>query len=196
MSQSNSACKNENFTDRDYLEFERNADVKHEFLNGKITDMAGASDTHNVIVSNLFLDIGIQARTNGCRTFSGDMRVKAYTKNYFYPVLIITYGKRIFEDDENDVLMNPLVIFEVLSKSTHLKDNNKKFDSYLKLESLTDYILVEQNEMRIEHYSKKADNEWRFKILSNGADELILDSVNCKITLTEIYNEVELEILK
>ncbi len=196
MSQSNLAYKNEAFTDEDYLKFERKSETKHEFLNGKITDMAGASDTHNVITSNIYGEIYIQSKKTNCRPFSSDMRVKAYKGNYFYPDLVITCGKRIFEDDENDVLMNPLVIFEVLSKSTHLKDRNKKFDSYLKLESLTDYILVEQNEMRIEHYSKKADNEWRFRILSNETDELILDSVKCKITLAEVYNEVELEILQ
>lgn len=93
MSQSNLAYKKGNFADADYLEFERDADTKHEFRNGKIVAMAGASDTHNVIVSNLFLDVGIQARQNGCRTFSGDMRVKAYTGNYFYPDIVITCGK-------------------------------------------------------------------------------------------------------
>lgn len=90
--------------------------------------MAGASDTHNVIVSNLFLDVGVQARKKECRTFSGDMRVKAYTGNYFYPDIVITCGEREFEDEENDVLINLKVIIEVLSNSTKLKDRNEKFD--------------------------------------------------------------------
>lgn len=192
MSQSNLAYKKEDFTDQDYLEFERNADTKHEFRNGKIVAMAGASDTHNVIVSNLFLDVGVQARKNGCRTFSGDMRVKAETGNYFYPDIVITCGEREFEDEENDVLLNPKVIIEVLSKSTKLKDRNEKFDSYLKLESLTDYVLVEQNEMRIEHYFRTDENEWKFRLLENAEDELVFNSINCRVFLNEIYTEVEL----
>ncbi len=193
MSQSNLAYKTEDFTDEDYLKFERNAETKHEFQNGRIVAMAGASDTHNVIVSNLFLDVGIQARKNGCRTFSGDMRVKAYTRNYFYPDIVITCGERKFEDEENDVLVNPKVIIEVLSKSTKLKDRNEKFDSYLKLESLTDYVLVEQNEMRIEHYFRTEKNDWKFRLLENANNELIFDSINCQVSLEEIYAEVEFE---
>ncbi len=192
MSQSNLAYKKENFTDQDYLEFERNADTKHEFRNGRIVGMAGASDTHNVIISNLFLDLGIRARENGCRTFSGDMRIKADTGSYFYPDIVITCGERKFEDEKNDVLLNPKAIVEVLSKSTKLKDRNEKFDSYLKLESLTDYVLVEQNEMRIEHYFRTDENDWKFRLLENPEDHLQFDSINCHISLEEIYTEIEL----
>lgn len=154
--------------------------------------MAGASDTHNVIVSNLFLDLGIRARENSCRTFSGDMRVKADTGSYFYPDVFITCGERKFEDEKNDVLLNPQVVIEVLSKSTKLKDRNEKFDSYLKMESLTAYVLVEQNEMRIEQYFRTDADEWKFRLLENSKDLLQFDSINCRIFLEEIYTEIEL----
>lgn len=193
MGKSNLAYKIEDFTDADYLEFERNAKIKHEFRNGEVVAMAGASDNHNVIVSNLFLDVGIQARKNGCRTFSGDMRVKAKKGSYFYPDLVITCGEREFEDDKNDVLINPKVIVEVLSKSTELKDRNEKFDSYLQMESLTEYVLVEQDEMRIEHYFKAENGDWKFRLLSKETDELILNSIKCQVKLQEIYNEIEFE---
>ncbi len=192
MSQSNIAYKKEDFTDEDYLEFERNADTKHEFLNGRIVAMAGASDTHNVISSNIYGEIYIKLKGSGCRPFSSDMRVKAITGSYFYPDIVITCGEREFEDEKKDVLLNPKVIIEVLSKSTKLKDRNDKFDSYLKLESLTAYVLVEQNEMRIEHYFLSDENEWKFRLLSKGDDKLQFDSINCRISLAEIYAEVEL----
>ncbi|MGI8668644.1 MAG: Uma2 family endonuclease [Aridibacter sp.] len=192
MSQSNLAYKKEHFTDKDYLEFERNADTKHEFRNGKIVAMAGASDMHNVISSNIYGEIYIKLKGSECRPFSSDMRVKAETGSYFYPDIVITCGEREFEDEENDVLINPKVIVEVLSKSTKLKDRNEKFDSYLKLESLTDYVLVEQNEMRIEHYFRTDENEWKFRLLENAEDELVFNSINCKVFLNEIYTEVEL----
>lgn len=85
------------------------------------------------------------------------------------------------------------MIVEVLSKSTKLKDRNDKFDSHLKLESLTDYVLVEQNEMRVEHYFRTDENEWKFRLLSKGEDKLDFDSINCRISLDKIYAEVELD---
>ena len=152
MTQSNLARKIKKQTDADYLKLERKAETKHELIGGKIVAMAGASDRHNVIVSNLFLDLGLEVRKNGCRTFSSDVKVKANTGNYFYPDIVITCGEREFEDEKNDVLLNPVVIIEVLSKSTKLKDRNQKFDAYLKLKSLTDYVLVEQGKIRVEHF--------------------------------------------
>jgi Uma2 family endonuclease len=191
MSKTNVAYKKELLTDAEYLRIEREAFEKSEFINGRVVAMAGASENHNVISSNLFLEIGIQTKKNSCRAFSSDMRVKAKKGNYYYPDIVVVCGERKFEDNKKDVLLNPKVIIEVLSKSTRLKDRNEKLDSYMSLEDLTDYVLIEQDTMRIEHFIKINEKEWKVYLLTEKADNLFIESINCKISLEEIYREVK-----
>jgi len=107
MTRANLAYKTEPITAEEYLAFERAAKDKHEFIGGKIVAMAGATDRHNVIASNVFLEIGIQLKETKCRAFASDMRVNAKRENYFYPAIVVTCGERKFEDKKKDVLVNP-----------------------------------------------------------------------------------------
>jgi len=198
MSRSNLAfaAGNKYISPEDYLAFEREAREKHEFIDGEIVAMAGASETHNVIAGNLFLEIGIQLKNTKCRAFASDMRVKAANvkkSNYYYPDIVVTCGERKFEDGKKDVLLNPAVIIEVLSKSTKLKDRNEKLESYLSLESLTDYVLVEQDTMRIEHFSRIDAEDWKLRLVNGNSPNLVLNSIDCTVSLTDIYNEVQFE---
>lgn len=180
----------------DYLDFEREAFEKHEFINGEIVAMAGASEKHNIIASNLFLEIGIQLKNTKCRAFASDMRVKAVKakkSNYYYPDIVITCGERKFEDGRRDVLLNPAVIVEVLSKSTRLKDRNEKLASYFASETLTDYVLVEQDSMHVEHYSRIDRENWNIRLLNENEHELVFDKLNCRVSLADIYNEIKFE---
>lgn len=192
MSKTNLARKKESLTDAEYLRVERQASEKSEFINGRIVAMAGASENHNIISSNVFLEIGIQTKNTKCRAFSSDMRVKAEKGNYYYPDVVVVCGERKYEDDKKDVLINPHVIIEVLSKSTKLKDRNEKFDSYTSLADLTDYVLIEQDTMRAEHYFKINERDWNFRLLTEKSDKLILRSINCEIMLEDIYREIEI----
>ena len=196
MGQSNLAQVEKFYTDKDYLAFEREAVEKHEYINGKIRAMAGASEDHNVIASNLFGELFVQLKNTKCRAFASDMRVLAATSkksDYFYPDVVVTCGKRKFDDKKKDVLLNPQVVIEVLSKSTKLKDRNEKFEAYTALESLTDYVLVEQDTMRIEHYVRIDEENWKVRLLSKNSDELVFDSIGCRVALADIYNEVRFE---
>ena len=196
MSQNNLAQVEEFYTAEDYLAFEREAVEKHEYINGKIRAMAGASDVHNVIAGNLFGELFVQLKNTKCRAFASDMRVLAATSkksDYFYPDVVVTCGKRKFDDQKKDVLLNPTVVIEVLSKSTKLKDRNEKFESYTALESLTDYVLVEQETMRIEHYVRIDEENWKVRLLSQNSDALVFDSIGCRVALADIYNEVRFE---
>ena len=188
MSRANPAYKTELITAEEYLEFERGAKDKHEFTGGRIVAMAGATDRHNVIASNVFLEIGVQLKRTKCRPFASDMRVKATRGNYFYPDIVVTCGERKFEDvKKKDVLINPTVIFEVLSKSTKLKDRNEKFESYILLESLTDYVLIEQDVTRIEHFSRIDEKDWKVRMYSEADEEIIFKSIECRLPLADIY---------
>ena len=193
MSRTNLAYKRHPITAEKYLELERAAKDKHEFIAGEIVAMAGASDNHNVISSNVFLEIGLQLRKTKCRAFAADMRVKAKKGNYFYPDLLVTCGERKFEDEKKkDVLLNPKVIFEVLSKSTKLKDRNEKFESYVLLESLTDYVLIEQDVMRIEHFSRIDEKDWKVRIYAEPDEKIFFESINCRLSVADVYTEVSL----
>ncbi len=191
MSKTNLAYKKELLTDADYLRTEREAFEKSEFIGGRIVAMAGASENHNVISSNVFGEIWTQTKKTDCRAFSSDMRVKAKKGNYYYPDIVVVCGERAFEDNKKDVLINPTVIIEVLSKSSKLKDRNEKFDSYTSLGALTDYVLIEQDEMRVEHFIKTGEKEWKFRLLAEQADKLILESIESEISLDEIYRELK-----
>ncbi len=191
MSKSNLAYKKEFVTDAEYLRIERQAFEKSELLNGRISAMAGASEIHNVISSNLFGELWTQTKNSKCRAFSSDMRFKAKKGSYYYPDIVIVCGGRKFEDNKKDILLNPKVIIEVLSKSTKLKDRNEKLDSYMSLESLTDYVLVAQDTMRIEHFIKISQKEWKVYLLTEITDKLSLESINCEVSLDEIYREVK-----
>ena len=191
MSRSNLAYKKQSLTDEEYLHIERQAFEKSELLSGRIVARNGASEIHNVISSNLFGELWTQTKNSKCRAFSSDMRVKAKKGSYYYPDIVIVCGERKFEDNKKDILLNPKIVIEVLSKSTKLKDRNEKLDSFMSLESLTDYVLVAQDTMRIEHFIKISKKEWKVYLLTETTDELILESINCEVSLDEIYREVE-----
>ncbi|MCY7374759.1 MAG: Uma2 family endonuclease [Pyrinomonadaceae bacterium] len=193
MSRTNLAYKREPMTAEKYLELERAAKDKHEFIGGEIKAMAGASDNHNVIASNVFGELWSQLKGKNCRAFASDMRVKAKRGNYFYPDILVTCGEREFEDaKKKDVLLNPKVIFEVLSKSTKLKDRNEKFESYVLLESLTDYVLIEQDKMKIEHYSRLDEKDWKVRIYAEADETIFFESINCRLSVSDVYNEISL----
>lgn len=191
MSKSNLAYKTTSLTDAEYLRIERQAFEKSELIGGEVFSRDAINETRNLIISNLFGEIGIQTKNSLCRAFSSDMRVKAKKGNYYYPDLVVVCGERKFEDNKKDVLLNPKVIIEVLSKSTKLKDRNEKLDSYMSLEGLSDYVLVEQDEMRIEHFIKVSEKEWNVRLLTENAEKIILESINCEVSLEEVYREVK-----
>ncbi len=110
-----------------------------------------------------------------------------------YPDIVVACGKREFDNEKRDVLLNPQIVIEVLSKSTRLKDRNEKLESYMALESLTDYVLVEQDTMRIEHYSRIDKENWKVRLLNENAQELVLESIACRISLSDIYDEIKFE---
>lgn len=181
------------FSDEDYLEFERFAQEKHEFLDGSVYAMAGESLAHSTICFNLNTIVGLQLRGKRCRGFSPNMKVATNEAGLFsYPDLMIVCGKPVKYDDKGDVLTNPTVIFEVLSRSTENYDRGEKFLRYTNyIETLEDYVLISQDKPLIEHYSKQDDSSWK-KTEIEGLDAILkLESVECEIVLAELYDLIE-----
>lgn len=181
------------FSAKDYLDYERFSPERHEFLDGSVYAMAGESPRHSTICFNLYALLGTQLRGKRCRGFSPNMKIATNEKGLFsYPDLAIVCGKPIFHDEKGDVLLNPTVIFEVLSPSTENYDRGEKFLRYTNfIETLEDYVLISQDKPLIEHFSKQPNGGWK-KTEIEGLDSILkLASIECEIPLGELYDLVE-----
>lgn len=179
-------------TEEEYLAIERRADFRSEYYAGEMFAMSGASRRHNRIVSNLVITLGLQLRDGPCNVYSTDLRVKVTnTGLYTYPDVVVTCGEERFADQENDVLLNPLVLIEVLSDSTEAYDRGKKFENYRSIESLKEYLLVSQNSHRIEQFVKQNEKSWLYSEVHEPGESIRIQSIECELKLEDIYWKVE-----
>ena len=177
----------------EYLERERRAEYKSEYFAGEIVAMAGAKRKHNLVSNNVSASLTGQLRDEPCEVYSNDMRVQAdKEKQYSYPDVVVVCGEPQFRDGREDTLLNPTVIVEVLSPSTEAKDRGEKFLRYRQIESLTDYLLIAQDERRVEQFTKQWDGSWRL-VETFDTGEMRLDSIGCILTLADVYNKVKME---
>jgi Uma2 family endonuclease len=173
----------------EYLALERSSDIRHEYSDGEVFSMAGASRRHNRIVTNLVTGLDNRLRSADCNVYSNDMRVKvAATGLYTYPDVVVTCGEEEFEDERTDTLLNPIVLVEVLSDSTEAYDRGRKLENYQKLDSLRVYILVAQDKKRVEQYVRQKDNQWVYSEAYGDNAALEIVSLNCSLSLTELYS--------
>ena len=185
-----SAAFKKRYTPEEYLSLERQAPFKSEYVDGTIVAMAGASREHNLIGANLVRRLGNQLDGRPCETYSNDMRVLvSRTGLYTYPDVVVVCGEALFLDKDEDTLLNPTVIAEVLSPSTEAYDRGKKFGHYRRLESLREYVVVAQDEVLVEHYVREGEI-WHLTDLRSMDDTLSLASIDCHIPLREIYARV------
>ncbi len=176
----------------DYLELDHGSEEKIEFWDGHIFTLAGASEIHNQIQFNLILFLGNKLRGKGCRIFPSDMRVKvpAYAP-YRYPDLSALCSKAEFEKlGGQDLFINPSLIVEILSDSTEAFDRSYKFTCYKSIESFTEYVLIAQDRPHVWQFVKQADNSWLNHEFSRIEDEFYLASLDCRLALAEVYDEI------
>jgi Uma2 family endonuclease len=179
------------YTPERYLALERASDRRSELINGQIYAMTGASFVHNTIVGNILTILRNRLRNRGCSVLSSDMRVKAsQTLMYTYPDVVALCEPPRLEDAYGDTLLNPAVIFEVLSESTERYDRGEKFAHYRRIESLREYILVSQDTTRVERFVRHGDH-WVFSDVTEPDGSLAIDTLGCEITLAEIYEHVD-----
>lgn len=178
----------------EYLERDRIAEVRSEYYRGELFAMAGASRHHNFINDNLIRHLGNQLEHTDCRTASRDLRVKVSTTGFYaYPDAIIVCKESIFEDDIQDTLLNPRVLFEILSPTSERYDRGIKFAHYRQIESLQEYILIAQDRVLVERYVRQSNGDWRMTPLESINAELVLTSVPVRISLADLYRDVSFE---
>lgn len=182
-------------TSEEYLDIERKAEFKSELINGEMYALAGVTRKHNRIALNLATFLNNFLRDSQCRVYFADLRVQVSKTGMFtYPDLVLTCGNEIMADKQKDTLLNPKCILEVLSDSTEKYDRGEKFSHYQNLESLDEYILVSQNQPRVESFLRQTDNKWLYQKVERLENELFINVIEAKIKLDEIYqNTKELE---
>ena len=180
-------------TPAEYLAFERAAEEKHEYADGEIFAMAGCSREHSLISGNVYGELGLALLDRPCELHTAHMRVKiAATGRYVYPDASVVCDEPIFEDAGVDTLLNPKLIVEVLSDSTEAYDRGDKFEQYRSIPSFTDYVLISQKAMRVEHFQRQPDGRWLLTIVGPGG-KLTIESIGVTIAIDRLYFKVSLQ---
>ncbi|MEK7671945.1 MAG: Uma2 family endonuclease [Bacteroidota bacterium] len=177
----------------EYLEIERKADHRSQYFNGEMFAMAGASDTHVQIATNIAGEMRQRLKGKPCRVGAADKRVGIpQTGSYTYPDVIVLCGEPRQSPLDKDTLLNPSIIFEVLSESTESFDRGTKFAHYQQVSSLTDYILVSQTEYRVERFRKQPSGDWLLSVFTLLGESVPFHDFGIELPLSEIYYLVEL----
>ena len=180
-------------TVEEYLALDRAAERKSEFFYGEMFAMSGVSMPHARLQTNLTAELFAALRGADCEVFGSDLRVRVSKDMYVYPDVAIVCGTPILGDQQHqDILLNPIVLFEVLSPTTETYDRGLKFQNYRTIESLKEYILVDQAKVRVEQYFLQPDNTWSLRDYKSLDGQLEMPSIDVSIPLARIYDRVEL----
>ena len=186
-----SALEKPFFTPEQYLELERDAEYKSEYFSGQIFAMAGGSPEHSAIGANIAREVGNRLKHGSCQVFNSDLRVTVMQMGLMtYPDVTVVCGEQHRHPLDRNSLINPRVVFEVLSDSTEAYDRGAKFALYQRLDSLEEYVLVSQDKARVERYFRQADGQWLYSRVDGLAGELVLESLECRVPLAEIYDRI------
>ena len=178
-------------TGEEYLAFDRESEIRHEFVDGEIFALSGASRAHNLIGTNMVAALHPRLRRRGCEIYANDMRTRISIADvYTYPDLVIVGGEPEFADEAGDVLENPKVIVEILSPSTEGYDRGRKAMYYRSLPSLEAYLLVAQEEAHVELYTRHDGDHWLLTEASGLGASLELSPIGVELALTEIYDGI------
>jgi Uma2 family endonuclease len=186
-----SALANPFFTPEQYLELEDQAEYKSEYYSGQIFAMAGGSPEHSAIGANIVREVGNRLKRGSCQVFNSDLRVMvASTSLMTYPDVTVVCGEQQRHPLDRNSIVNPTVLFEVLPDSTAAYDRGPKFALYQRLESLQEYVLVSQDQARVETYLRQPDGQWLYSRVDGLESVVVLESLGCGLPLAEIYDRI------
>ncbi|MFQ3597031.1 MAG: Uma2 family endonuclease [Chloroherpetonaceae bacterium] len=191
-------------TKEDYFALEKaEQDVKHEFFGGEIIAMAGAELAHNSICANIIGELRneIIRKNKKCRVLTSDQRVGNYCKEedewgYFYPDVVLVCGTPELADTTPKTLLNPSVVFEVLSKSNTSREILSKLKFYRAIETLTDVLLVDSESRLVMHFKRTQEGDWLTRSYTKAEETIYLPTHGLELRLAEIYRDVELSSTK
>lgn len=161
-----------------------------EYSRGERTKPA-ANRWHNLIGSNITVAIGSRLQGHKCDIYVNDMRVQLKNNRICYPDVVIVSGEPIFTDQNFDILQNPTLVAEVVSTASNSSNKTTRLENYLAMDSIKECLFVKEDEMRVEHYAKQNMKQWIYRIYNERDDVISLDSINCKMSLAEIYAQIK-----
>lgn len=179
------------FNVEEYQKSERRSASKNEFFDGKILAATQSNRVNNLIATNITIAVGSRLQGQKCEIYVNDMRVRLDARHVCYPDVAITSGAPAFADAGEDTLLNPTVVFEVFSKNTDFQDKTERLECYLAMPSVREYLLVKEDETRVEHYFKQNPKQWIYRIYNLRDEVVSIESINCKISLKEIYAQIK-----
>lgn len=187
----------------EYLAFEREAEERHVYVDGEIFAMAGGSDEHSDISTNVVVALSNQLDDGPCRGWTQNTRVRSgpLPKSRkrpaglnSYPDVVVICDEPKHLDEHRDVLLNPSAIVEVLSESTEAFDRSLKFARFQKYNpTLTDYILISQDRPQIDHYHRQSDGSWTYKCYEGIKAIVKIDSLKCRLKAADVYKRVKFD---
>lgn len=184
--------KTKYYSPEEYLILEEKAETKHEYYNGEIIEMAGATINHNRISGNIYAHLNFFLTDKAREVFMSDVKLYIPEYNiYTYPDVMIVDDKPMYQEKSKTAIVNPLIIIEVLSLSTQDYDRGQKFKYYRSLQCLQEYILIDQYECFIEQFSKNEQQKWVLTDYDKLEEKLLLESIGWEIPLTDIYQRVD-----
>ena len=178
----------------DYLALERRGEGKHEYLAGEVVAMVGASFRHNLIQTRVVASLYQQLRGRACEVTPSDLRVAINALGiYTYPDVTVVCGEPQFEDAEQDTLLNPTLLVEILSPSTESYDRGRKFQHYRLIPTFREYLLIAQDQPLVEHYLRQPDNRWLLATFEQLGDVVALNSIGCTLALADVYDGIRFD---
>lgn len=180
------------YSPEEYLESEVASGDRHEYINGQIILMTGGLPNHNQIAGNLYAALNFALRRRSYQAFMADQRLWIPQRRiYTYPDVMAVASSLELQEGHRDTLTNPILIAEVLSKSTQSYDRAGKFAAYRTIPSFQEYILIDQHAVQVEQYVRTEGNKWIFAVYEAESEVLSLASVPCEILLADLYDKVE-----
>ncbi len=180
------------YTREEYLALEEAAEFRSEYRDGEIVPMTGGSINHNYIVVNVCTFLKLALRGKNCKVFTSDLRlwIPRY-RQYTYPDVLVIKGTPALQENRTDTILNPLLIVEVLSKSTQKYDHTDKFRYYRSIPEFQEYVLINQYEVQVEHYIKTGEGEWLFREYETEDASITFSSIGVSMAIADIYEGVD-----
>lgn len=175
------------WTFEEYLAYEEETGIKHEYLDGEIYAMTGGTKKHAVISTNCTRVIGNQILDSGCYVTNSEMRVQISPTKFVYPDFVVVCGKDEFMDDKEITLLNPTLVAEVISESSEKYDRGLKSEYYRSVTSLKHYLIVEQNRVYVQLYTRGEDDKWIFQEFNQRDMTVPLDAIGVTLAINDVY---------
>jgi Uma2 family endonuclease len=165
---------------------------KNELIDGRVAARPTADRWNNLVTANLVIAIGNRISRANCEIYGGDMQVAVTKNSVCFPNIVVVNGEPKFADNRGELLQNPTLVVEVFAGAARSTDRTQKLEGFLAIPSIKEVLLVNQNEMRVEHYAKQSPKQWVYRIYNERDDVISLDSIGCKLSLAEVYAQVKL----